>query len=230
MNEVRNDGQLGNSDHNVLIIETNHRYMYCPDANVRLNYSRADYEKIRKLFKKYNWREGLCSDDINDCWVWFKNAYNEVVNKCIPTYQVKKKKSPLWMNSELLKLVRQKRKLWKKYSSDRSNENWNEFKMATKTLKKRIHKAKLNFEKMIAKNSKENPKAFYAYIGGKRSNRTGVGPLQNANGDMVVDDTIQAQLLNDYYGSVLRQKKPFPNPSLPTQPSTLVMPLSEGVY
>ena len=57
VNEVRNDGQLGNSDHNVLIIETNHRYMYCPDANVRFNYSRADYEKIRKLFKEYNWRE-----------------------------------------------------------------------------------------------------------------------------------------------------------------------------
>ena len=63
---------------------------------------------------------------------------------------------------------------------------------------------------MIAKNSKENPKAFYAYIGGKKSNRTGVGPLQDGNGEMVLDDTVQAQLLNDYYGSVFEAENPLP--------------------
>ena len=79
---------------------------------------------------------------------------------------------------------------------------------------------------MIAKNSKENPKALYAYIGGKRSNRTGVGPLQNANGDMVVDDTIQAQLLNDYYSSVFETEKAVPQ----LQPSNSTLnPPTNGI-
>ena len=61
-----------------------------------------------------------------------------------------------------------------------------------------ILKAKLSHEKKIAKNSKVNPKAFYSYIGGKRSNRTGVGPLQDNDGKIITDNGIQAQMLNNY--------------------------------
>ena len=62
--------------------------------------------------------------------------------------------------------------------------------------------------------AKVNPKAFYAYIGGKRSNRTGVGPLQNANGEIVSDDKTQAQMLNDYYATVFEPEQ-TPIPQVP---------------
>ena len=213
IDEVHADGVLGSSDHSIIMIETNLSLAHSPNVNKRLNYRKANFNEMRGLFKEQNWRD-IIDADVNSSWDNFKNIYSKVVQQCTPTYHPKKKSNPAWMNRELLQLVRQKRKLWKKYSNARSPENWDELKKASQSLKKRIRKTKLSFEKMIAKNSKDNPKAFYAYIGGKKSNRTGVGPLQDANGKMVLDDAVQAKLLNDYYGSVFETENPLPQ-SLP---------------
>ena len=214
INGVHDDGQLGSSDHSVLMIETNQLFSGNMGRNVRLNYRKADFDKLRKLFKDCNWRQVLGGDDVNVCWIHFMEVYNTVVGQCIPFYHAKCRKNPPWMNRDLLNLVKQKQKLWKKCKNNPCAQNWNDFKTLSGNLKKRIRKAKLNFEKMIAKNSKQNPKAFYAYIGGKRLNRTGVGPLQDVQGDIVTDDKIQAQMLNDYYGSVFEMEQ-LPLPILP---------------
>ena len=205
IDEVHADGVLGSSDHSIIMIETNLSLAHSPNVNKRLNYRKANFNEMRGLFKEQNWRD-IIDADVNSSWDNFKNIYSKVVQQCTPTYHPKKKSNPAWMNRELLQLVRQKRKLWKKYSNARSPENWDELKKASQSLKKRIRKTKLSFEKMIAKNSKDNPKAFYAYIGGKRSNRTGVGPLQDNDGKIITDDGLQAQMLNNYYASVFEEE------------------------
>ena len=214
VNGVHDDGQLGSSDHSVLMIETNQLFSVNSGRNARLNYGKADFDKLRKLFKECDWRQVLDSDDVNVCWTRFKDVYDTVVGQCVPFYYVKRRKNPPWMSRDLLKLVKQKRKLWKKCKNDPCAQNLNEFKSLSSSLKKKIRKAKLNFEKMVAKNSKQNPKAFYAYIGGKRLNRTGVGPLQDVQGNIVTDDKAQAQMLNDYYASVFELEQ-LPPPVLP---------------
>ena len=91
-------------------------------------------------------------------------------------------------------------------------------------MKKKIRKAKLKYEESLAKNAKENPKAFYAYVGSKRSNKTGIGPLEDSQGRLISDDSEMATLLNDYYSSVFEnesaftsvQADSFPGPSLET--------------
>ena len=211
VDDVQADGLLGSSDHSMIMIETNFSPVHSSNINKRLNYQKADFNAIRESFNEQNWRDVIV-DEVNSSWDNFKEIYDRTVQECIPTFHPKKRSNPAWMNRELLQLVQQKRKLWKKYNTARSAENWNEFKKASQSLKKRIRRTKLNFEKMIARNSKENPKAFYAYLGGKKSNRTGVGPLQNANGEMVLDDAVQAKLLNDYYGSVFETENPLPHP------------------
>ena len=214
INGVHDDGQLGSSDHSVLMVETNQLFSSNEGKNVRLNYRKADFDKLRKMFRECDWRQVLSGDDVNVCWTRFTDVYNTVIGQCIPFYHAKRKNNPPWMSRDLLTLVRQKRKLWKKCKSNPCVQNWNDFKTISSNLKKRIRKAKLNLEKMIAKNSKQNPKAFYAYIGGKRFNRTGVGPLQDARGNIVTDDGTQAQMFNDYYGSVFEMER-MPPPSLP---------------
>lgn len=100
---------------------------------------------MRGSFKGQNWRD-IKVDDVNESWDNFKSIYNQVVQQCTPTYHPKKKSKPAWMNHELLRLVQQKRKLWKKYNLLRSPENWEEFKKASQSLKKRLRKTKLSFE------------------------------------------------------------------------------------
>ena len=208
INEVREESPLATSDHSMLMIETN----FVLKANVigapRFNHKKADFKKLCTMFKEVRWHEELQNKDMNECWAKFKEIYTEVVKCCIPLSNGKRKnKRPPWMNKKLLKLIRQKRKQWGVYKSNPTPESLNEFKNLRKRLKKQILKSKLNYEKEIAKNAKVNPKAFYSYIGGKRSNRTGVGPLQDANGNIITDDRLQAQMLNDFYASVFEQER-----------------------
>ena len=208
VNEVWADGYIASSDHNVIVVETNHFIPPTSKSNEVLNYRKADFDGIRRVFQTTDWSSVFTTNDVNECWDNFKYIYNKAVQNFVPSHRLKKK-CPPWINQELKKMIRQKRALWKKFKQNPSNENHEEFKSIQKRLKKRIQRAKLNFEKQLAKNSKENPKAFYAYLGNKRSNRTGVGPLQDVNGELVLDDKKQAVLLNDYYASVFEAETPM---------------------
>ena len=211
--EVRDEGQMGNSDHTVIFVETNHPFVRKGGSHERLNYKHADFQKLRNIFRDCDWREELASEDMEECWSRFKLIYSNAVHQCVPLLKKKRKKNTPWMTKELLKLLQQKRHAWKKHKQLQSADSWNAFSNIRKTLKKRIQKAKLRFEKEVAKNAKQNPKAFYAYIGGKRSNRTGVGPLEDSQGNIVSDDAVQAQMLNDYYGTVFEAEDlPAPVP------------------
>ena len=214
LNEVRDEGLLGNSDHSVICIETNHPLIHKGRSHERLNHKRGDFKKLRSIFEECDWRQELSSDDMETCWSKFKSIYKDAVYRCIPFSKKKGRKKPPWLSKELLKLIEEKRRAWKNHKLVRSAESWNRVSRLMKNLKKRIQKAKLTFEKKIAKNAKQNPKAFYAYLGGKRSNRTGVGPLQDSNGNIVSDDAAQAQMLNDYYATVFEVE----NLPAPTQP------------
>ena len=199
INEVKDEGPLATSDHSMLMIETSCILKVHTNSLPRFNHRKADFKKLCKMFKDVKWHDEFKDDDVNGCWTKFKERYYEVVQSCSPLGNSKGKKSgPPWMTNNLLKLLRQKRKQWRVYKSNNSTDSLNEYKKLRQKLKKQILKAKLSHEKKIAKNSKVNPKAFYSYIGGKRSNRTGVGPLQDNDGKIITDNGIQAQMLNNY--------------------------------
>lgn len=222
--EVTNDGQLGNSDHCIITFTTNKAWVKKHYSQPKYNFSRADTLQMRRLFKGCNWTEALDTNDINTAWLNFKSIYNSTVSQCVPLMKANKKKRPAWMDKSLLSSIRQKQRLWKTYKATPSVANLSEFKSAEKALKKKIRKAKLKYEESLAKNAKENPKAFYAYVGSKRSNKTGIGPLEDSQGRLISDDSEMATLLNDYYSSVFEnesaftsvQADSFPGPSLET--------------
>ena len=189
--EVTNDGQLGNSDHCMITFSTNKAWVKKRHSQPKYNFARADTHQMRHLFKDCNWTEALDTNDINTAWLNFKSIYNSTVSQCVPLMKPNKKKRPAWMDRNLLSLIRQKQRLWKTYKATPSVANLSKFKSAEKALKKKIRKAKLKFEESLAKNAKENPKAFYAYVGSKRSNKTSIGPLEDSQGRLISDDSLK---------------------------------------
>ena len=200
--DIKNESPLGTSDHDTIIIDTTMLRNHTTHGRDKLNYHRADFESMKRLFRGNDWLSVMNANDINESWSHFKGKYDEAVAQCVPILRINPKQRPPWMTHELTSLIRNKRRLWKKYKSDATTLNYSNFKAAEKVLKKKIRKTKLGYERKIACNSKNNSKAFYAYIGSKRSNRSSVGPLLDDNGAIVSDDKVQAQMLNEYYASV----------------------------
>ena len=54
INLIRDDGQLGNSDHSMIFIESNQLIVKKKESRKRLNYRRGDFAKLRNLLSEYD--------------------------------------------------------------------------------------------------------------------------------------------------------------------------------
>ena len=77
---------------------------------------------------------------------------------------------------------------------------------------KTLRKAKINFEKKLARESKSNPKAFYKYCNFKSKRNSNLIRLYRKENDnaLATDDTENANILNDYFGSVFTNELDAP--------------------
>ena len=84
---------------------------------------------------------------------------------------------------------------------------------------------KINKETNIAKNIKQNPKAFYQYVASKTLKKEGVKELENDKGELTNNDHEKCEILNNFFSSVFTKEndenipdfiydKDIPNPLL----------------
>ncbi len=117
------------------------------------------------------------------------------------------------MSTELLRLIRHKRRLWSKHKKYNNAESLSQCKTVEKQVSNKIKKAKRDLERKIASDS-SNQKPFFSYIRSKTKSRSGVGPLK-ANGNIASEDKEMAEILNNYFGGVFQQVDPAQQPPLP---------------
>ena len=58
---------------------------------------------------------------------------------------------------------------------------------------------KTDKERKIAKNIKENTKAFYQYVSSKILKKEGVADLVKDNGEMTTNDTEKCEVINNFF-------------------------------
>ena len=63
-------------------------------------------------------------------------------------------------------------------------------------------KAKGNFESKLADNIKQDSKSFFAYVNAKRKSSNKVGPIRDAEKNLIDCNKQTADYLNDYFSSV----------------------------
>jgi hypothetical protein len=107
------------------------------------------------------------------------------------------------MTSEILRLIRHKRRLWKKA---KNGQAVSEYEAVSKELKNKIRAAKRKTEKKLAEASSKNKKPFYNYVRKKTKAQEGVGPLKDADGNVVTDDTDMANELNKRFSEVFTRE------------------------
>ena len=112
---------------------------------------------------------------------------------------------PAWMNKNILRLIRKKRRMWRFYTSDpraeRDYNSYQAYKNVQKEVTKAVKNAKRNLERKLAKSRKKNSKAFFSYMKKQTSNRVSVGPLKDGD-ELVADSGRMAGMLNSFFCSV----------------------------
>ena len=213
VSKVSEEGKLGNSDHAVIVVDVLMDVNSKSDQRIP-NFAKADFKRMRTNLARVNWEEKLSDENVEKNWLGFRRILEAEIEQNIPLKRQRNKNKPIWMNDNLLRLVRQKRGHWKKYKLSRNPNDFKVYKVFEKKVVKAIQKAKHKFEQRLAKNAKKDPKAFYSYLRSKKSNRESVGPLRAANGELETDYQKQANILNTYFASVFTKEDMNNLPSL----------------
>ena len=190
---------LGKSDHDVLLFQMNlHVTKNTPKDT--LCYNKGNYDEFRHSISSYNWNI-LDDMHIEDSWSTIKNIIVDGVKEHVPKCKPRDIGKPIWLNKVAAAAVKSKNKAYKRYLASKTHYNTFKYKMKRNTATNEVRKAKRSFERNIAKESKENPKAFWRYVKRSMVSKVNVGNLKY-NGTTAETDTEKAELLNLFFSNV----------------------------
>ena len=110
------------------------------------NWSKGDYESIRNNLKEIDWFRLLKDKDSIESWDVFLSVVNQEIDNFVPDKKLFTNNRPQWMNRELLRLIRKKRRAWKSFSESKNSDYYAKYKLLEKDVKKAIRKAKKVYE------------------------------------------------------------------------------------
>ena len=221
---IWDEGRLGSGDHSMLKIEVAGPAREEDNKELVPDWTKADIEGMKVAISAINWEEKLEGKNGLERWEIVKNIIQEETDKCVPKKARRIGSKPLWMNKNILRHIRKKRRLWRAYSRPagplpgresgaKDYESFKAYKDVQKQVQKSVRMARRKLERKLAKDRKKNSKAFFSYVKKKTKNRVSVGPLVQDD-TVVADSEAMASILNTWYCSVFTEEDltNFPKP------------------
>ena len=192
--ELYDAGRLGKSDHVMLMVKISVGGEEEERQPLGKDWRRADWDELRREFQNRDWIHNIRHADAAAAWKLFSEKISEAINKCVPDRRRRNQNKPAWLNQNILREIRRKKRLWKAIRGGAITE---EYRQAEKRVKNLIRNAKRSFEKKLADKNSSN-RQFFAYVKKKTGSRSSVGPLKTGGGEAVADDQGMAEIfIND---------------------------------
>ena len=195
------EGRLATSDHELIEANLQLEVKSKQGTEYVRNYGRGDYVEMRRRMANIQWAQELENLGVEESWSFIKRQVTQLTEALVPMKRKRSARAPPWMDSEVRKAIREKKKAWNKWKSTGEEEKRREYKGWESKTKRMIRNKKNALERNVAKDSKLNPKRFFSFINSARRSRSSIGPL-NKDGARVVEPKAQAELLNEYFSSV----------------------------
>ena len=157
------------------------------------------------------WDKVLGRGDLEFQWGNFKTHYHYLTNKYVPRKTIKagRPKSPPRLFNKMVKQAKKNKKLaWRKYKEHRLNVDKAVFDEAASKEKEAIEKAKIKYEASLMNKVKENPNAFYNYVGMYTKSSSTIDVLE-VEDEKVYDDSSMASALNDFFTTIMTEEPPM---------------------
>ena len=206
---------LGSSDHVLmnLSINTSLKGVLTEEKLGCYRFNRGDYDAMRKELADYNWKQNFLGKSLEGMWDIFSNKIKNVTDKWVPKVKKITRERPLWMNSEVLQAIAEKKKTWNKLRYIKSESNLIRYKRARNLATSKIRDAQRELETKISREIKTQPKSFWRYIRSRTSVRDKIDELRY-DGEVFSSDEEKAECLNTYFASVFTQDENTPTPKL----------------
>jgi hypothetical protein len=207
---IEHTPNLGLSDHQVLDIELNVKVESGKQGPIKFRYQNGNYQAMRDMISVDEVVDDMQNKNVQESWALLKGILKEACDLHIPKSGCGTKffrKKPLWMNDKALAAVKKKHQSYRRYLQTKDGADYQEYKKERDNTTKTIKQAVRDFEKKIAKESKSNPKGFWAYYKSKTLSKPGIPSLRNPQGGKCETDQSKAEVLNNFFTSVYKQEK-----------------------
>ena len=181
-----------------------------------LLYDKGDYEKMKQLFNR-DWTQVLQSMNPQEAFNTLEKSLHRGTELCIPSNVITDvgRYKPLWMNKQALRKARKKHLAWIRYLNTKSGEHYQDYIRTHNESSHESRRARKDFERKLAAETKTNNKGFWNYVNSRRKTRTKIADLRTNSGAFTSDDLDKADILNQQYAPL--QLRTFPAPLISDQ-------------
>ena len=196
----------GLSDHDIVLVEykvklhrqkkQKRKLFLWKHANI--DSMKNEINEFYHLFMQ-NHRE---TEDINKLWEYIKTNMLTILNENVPTKFTTRNPGKPWINTELKRTLRKKKRWFKKYKACPSESIKEKYQDLKREAQKQCREAYVNYVNSAIMDDHSNCKKFWAYIKSKNKEVNGVVPLINKNGTIAREAVEKANALNEQFSSV----------------------------
>ena len=143
------------SDHFSVYFTVNNKFntirkVYC--------YGKADFDGLRNTLSYVSWDSFISCDDINSSVANFQDLVFASVDQHVPLMKLRRNSRPPWIDKAVMKLIMNKKAIWKRLKNNASLELTSKFIFLRKDTKKLISSNYCKYLKSLSDKLKNNPK------------------------------------------------------------------------
>ncbi len=197
---------IGLSHHCGLLYELN---CYTPPMEsqttdrVSHKYYAGKYDEMRDYVDSCHLDALIVGKSAEESWEIINEVLCDATLKYVPRKIIKVNQNPPppWMTDKVKSKTLSKWEAFREMKRKNTSTTRERYAKLRNQTKWEVRKAVRTYEKKIAEDSKNNPKAFYKYIKSKTKVRHGIPDLE-MNNEIASDDLQKANMLNNFYTSV----------------------------
>ena len=225
----------GISDHDGIIIA---------DMYLKAQINKKPQRRI-PIWSKANWEAmktettAFCTDFVQTCeersvednWDLLADHLKTTQEKHIPTKLTSTRYNVPWINGDVKKMIRKKRRMYNKSKRTGKSEHKAAYKLFQNKTRDELRKAHWTYVNGILLDGLEqgDVKPFYSYVKSQQQDNQGVSPLRE-RGQLYSDAPSKARILSEQFKSVFTRDDPnaldpqLDGPAFPDIPSLVVHP------
>jgi hypothetical protein len=219
INDIKHLGPLQQGTHGHDVIKFHYTVSKDQDRNtnvIRPNYYKGNYKEISDILETLFAEDDFFQPniDVTEMCEVFNSWYQYLCDEYIPRKSCNaRRKYPQWFSSTLIRLINNKRRMWRKLCRRRSDNLLKIYKSTASAVKTQLVYCRKQYELHIALQSKTNPKLLYQYLNRRRTIPVNITTLQ-LDGETVIDPKEIANIFNKTYAlsfsDQLLEIPPFP--------------------
>ncbi|XP_072021366.1 uncharacterized protein [Amphiura filiformis] len=204
--------QAGISDHDVVVIDADVKPKLMRPAKRKIFlYKKANYQNISDDVSAFDQKlspDFIRNHSVDEIWSLFRDTLLASMDKHIPSKMSTSRFNLPWVNRNIKKDIRKKKRYYKQARKSGTSKSWEKFRTQRRNTDRKIRRAYRNYVRDTVGGSlkENNTKPFWNFLKTKKQEVFGVSTLKTADGKFASSTTEKANALNDQFCSVFTKE------------------------